>query len=63
MTAFTLSSPEPRFSRPVVATIRRERSAWRAEFSPVKPRMLETMPSIGYSWLNASDLRVRATTR
>ncbi len=52
-------APVIQFSRPVVATVRRERSVWRPEFSPVKTRMLSTITAIGFSWLSASDLRTR----
>jgi hypothetical protein len=50
-------------SRPLVAGLRRERSPGRADFSPVKTRMLNTVTAIGYSWLASSATRLRTVAR
>jgi hypothetical protein len=50
-------------ARPIGTGGRRERSPGRAEFSPVKTRMLNTVTAIGYSWLASSAARRRAGLR
>jgi hypothetical protein len=64
MNDLSLQSPCTQFTHPVVATVRRERSTWRAEFSPVKTRMLNnSVASIGYAWFAPGATRSKSGGR